>query len=57
MPLFTMRLFLSILITTLYLLSVYAFPSDCARPRCKKCLPVEIHDAPGVGFDLTPSYG
>ncbi|KAJ5219689.1 hypothetical protein N7468_008893 [Penicillium chermesinum] len=30
---------------------------DCPRPRCETCLPVAIHDAPGVGFDLTPSYG
>lgn len=30
---------------------------DCPRPRRRTCLPVAIHDAPGVGFDLTPSYG
>ncbi|CZT14448.1 uncharacterized protein RCC_00425 [Ramularia collo-cygni] len=24
---------------------------------CKRCLPIAIHDAPGVGFDLTASYG
>ncbi|KAJ5218194.1 uncharacterized protein N7498_000293 [Penicillium cinerascens] len=30
---------------------------DCPRAVCASCLPTEIHDAPGVGFDLTPSYG
>ncbi|KAJ5492483.1 hypothetical protein N7453_010580 [Penicillium expansum] len=30
---------------------------DCPRDLCETCLPSEIHDAPGVGFDLTPSYG
>ncbi|KAJ9211207.1 hypothetical protein DTO166G4_7233 [Paecilomyces variotii] len=30
---------------------------DCPRPLCEICLPAQIHDAPGIGFDLTPSYG
>ncbi|KAJ5984323.1 hypothetical protein N7481_006422 [Penicillium waksmanii] len=30
---------------------------DCPRPKCETCLPADIYDAPGVGFDLTPSYG
>ncbi|KAJ5834325.1 hypothetical protein N7447_000351 [Penicillium robsamsonii] len=30
---------------------------DCPRDSCDTCLPIEIHDAPGVGFNLTPSYG
>ncbi|KAJ5223223.1 hypothetical protein N7468_007765 [Penicillium chermesinum] len=29
----------------------------CPRSWCETCLPVKIHDAPGIGFDLTPSYG
>ncbi|KAJ6107634.1 hypothetical protein N7523_008957 [Penicillium sp. IBT 18751x] len=30
---------------------------DCPRAVCASCLSAEIHDAPGIGFDLTPSYG
>ncbi|KAF3392604.1 hypothetical protein F1880_008897 [Penicillium rolfsii] len=30
---------------------------ECPRPYCETCLSAHIHDAPGVGFDLTPSYG
>ncbi|CAI7677294.1 unnamed protein product [Penicillium pancosmium] len=30
---------------------------DCPRPKCETCLTADIYDAPGVGFDLTPSYG
>ncbi|KAJ5930017.1 hypothetical protein N7466_005510 [Penicillium verhagenii] len=30
---------------------------DCPRPSCDTCLSTQIHDAPGIGFDLTPSYG
>ncbi|KAJ5462799.1 hypothetical protein N7475_007743 [Penicillium sp. IBT 31633x] len=30
---------------------------DCLREWCDTCLPAKVHDAPGVGFDLTPSYG
>lgn len=30
---------------------------DCPRPSCETCLSTLIHDAPGIGFDLTPSYG
>ncbi|KAJ5397104.1 hypothetical protein N7509_005217 [Penicillium cosmopolitanum] len=40
----------------LHLAIAYSF-YDCPRPRCETCLPVDIYDAPGVGFDLTPSYG
>ncbi|KAJ5497896.1 Cytochrome P450 [Penicillium expansum] len=29
----------------------------CICQWCDTCLPVKVHDAPGVGFDLTPSYG
>ncbi|KAJ5244009.1 hypothetical protein N7489_004105 [Penicillium chrysogenum] len=30
---------------------------SCVGQWCDTCLPAEVHDAPGVGFDLTPSYG
>ncbi|OQE10533.1 hypothetical protein PENVUL_c004G08521 [Penicillium vulpinum] len=30
---------------------------DCPRSSCETCLSAQIHDAPGIGFDLTPSYG
>ncbi|CAG8908897.1 unnamed protein product [Penicillium egyptiacum] len=30
---------------------------DCLGQWCDTCLPAKVHDAPGVGFDLTPSYG
>ncbi|KAJ5374166.1 hypothetical protein N7517_006172 [Penicillium concentricum] len=30
---------------------------NCLSRWCDTCLPVKVHDAPGVGFDLTPSYG
>ncbi|KAJ5379922.1 uncharacterized protein N7496_002350 [Penicillium cataractarum] len=30
---------------------------DCPRELCETCLSTQIHDAPGIGFDLTPSYG
>lgn len=26
-------------------------------PECATCLPASVHDAPGIGFDLTTSYG
>ncbi|OQE72643.1 hypothetical protein PENNAL_c0094G02519 [Penicillium nalgiovense] len=29
----------------------------CTGYWCGTCLPAKVHDAPGVGFDLTPSYG
>lgn len=29
---------------------------DFHRPSCETCLSTQIHDAPGIGFDLTPSY-
>ncbi|KAJ6190810.1 hypothetical protein N7519_000831 [Penicillium mononematosum] len=29
----------------------------CTGYWCDTCLPAKVHDAPGVGFDLTPSYG
>ncbi|KAJ5541139.1 hypothetical protein N7494_006215 [Penicillium frequentans] len=37
--------------------SVIGASYDCGRPWCETCLSTQIHDAPGVGFDLTPSYG
>lgn len=30
---------------------------DCPMAECEACLPLSIHDAPGVGFDLTAAYG
>ncbi len=33
------------------------FYGDCPTPRCNFCLPTAVHDAPGIGFDLTTSYG
>ncbi|KAJ5635352.1 uncharacterized protein N7484_008665 [Penicillium longicatenatum] len=30
---------------------------DCPRPSCETCLSTLVHDAPEIGFDLTPSYG
>ncbi|KAJ5524102.1 hypothetical protein N7494_010752 [Penicillium frequentans] len=30
---------------------------DCLGLGCETCLPAEVYDAPGVGFDLTTSYG
>lgn len=29
----------------------------CPHPLCEICLSAQIHDAPGIGFDLNPSYG
>ncbi|KAF3398233.1 hypothetical protein F1880_005732 [Penicillium rolfsii] len=29
----------------------------CPRDVCETCLSAQVHDAPGIGFDLTPSYG
>ncbi|KAJ5781749.1 uncharacterized protein N7518_010232 [Penicillium psychrosexuale] len=29
----------------------------CISQWCDTCLPAKVHDAPGVGFDLTPLYG
>ena len=29
----------------------------CPTPRCDFCLSAAVHDAPGIGFDLTTSYG
>lgn len=26
-------------------------------PFCPECLPASVYDAPGIGFDLTHSYG
>ncbi|MCJ1265187.1 hypothetical protein MMC22_005062 [Lobaria immixta] len=26
-------------------------------PKCSSCVPASVHDAPGIGFDLTASYG
>jgi hypothetical protein len=45
---FTLVAFLAVACHALY---------DCPRPKCETCLPADIYDAPGVGFDLTPSYG
>ncbi|KAJ5984740.1 hypothetical protein N7481_006839 [Penicillium waksmanii] len=45
------------IILSAFLISLVSALYDCPRPRCETCLPVTIHDAPGVGFDLTPSYG
>jgi hypothetical protein len=30
---------------------------DCPLEECDACLRAEIREAPGVGFELTPSYG
>lgn len=32
---------------------------DCPTPSCKKdyCILATVHDAPGIGIDLTTSYG
>ncbi|KAJ4303942.1 hypothetical protein N0V88_001543 [Collariella sp. IMI 366227] len=30
---------------------------DHPTPWCKNCLAIAVHDAPGIGFDLTTSYG
>ncbi|KAJ5992124.1 hypothetical protein N7451_007848 [Penicillium sp. IBT 35674x] len=42
-------------------LLLLAFPVDalydCLGLSCEKCLPAKVYDAPGVGFDLTTSYG
>ncbi|KAJ5936206.1 hypothetical protein N7454_005504 [Penicillium verhagenii] len=38
-------------------ISVIDASYDCGRPWCETCLSTHIHDAPGIGFDLTPSYG
>ncbi|KAJ5643370.1 uncharacterized protein N7484_005877 [Penicillium longicatenatum] len=38
-------------------ISVIDASYDCGRPWCETCLSTQIHDAPGIGFDLTPSYG
>lgn len=29
----------------------------CISQWCDTCLSAKVHDAPGVGFDLTPLYG
>ena len=34
---------------------VYA-PHRCPMPVCDSCLSAQVHDAPGIGFDLTTSY-
>ncbi|CAG8888068.1 unnamed protein product [Penicillium egyptiacum] len=40
-----------------HFVSLVSADSDCIGTWCDTCLPVTIHDAPGVGFDLTPLYG
>jgi hypothetical protein len=35
------------------LLSLEYAGYPCPMPECSACLPAEVHDAPGVGFDLT----
>lgn len=30
---------------------------DCPLPECDECLPAFVREAPGVGFELTTSYG
>ncbi|KAI0379650.1 hypothetical protein F5Y04DRAFT_127281 [Hypomontagnella monticulosa] len=30
---------------------------DCPFPKCETCLPVGVHDAPGIGFAIEFSYG
>ncbi|KAJ5885113.1 hypothetical protein N7495_009623 [Penicillium taxi] len=46
----------------LVLLCFHLIPSidswrSCVWELCEECLPTQIHDAPGIGFDLTFSYG
>ncbi|KFY19986.1 hypothetical protein V491_04072, partial [Pseudogymnoascus sp. VKM F-3775] len=50
------RLALSFLLLTFLLQAVLAW-RDCPTPRCDFCVSAVVHDAPGVGFDLTTSYG
>ncbi|CAI7594266.1 unnamed protein product [Penicillium palitans] len=40
-----------------HLVSLVSADSDCIGTWCDTCLPATIHDAPGVGFDLTPLHG
>jgi hypothetical protein len=39
----------------LLLKSTFAY--DCPMRECDYCLPAEIREAPGVGFEITTSYG
>jgi hypothetical protein len=46
-----------ILHTILFFSAVVIATYDCPTPTCSTCVPIEVHDAPGVGLDLTTSYG
>jgi hypothetical protein len=55
-PVFQMKFIWIFTLVAFSTVTCHAF-YDCPRPRCETCLPAEIYDAPGVGFDLTSSYG
>ncbi|CAK1358762.1 uncharacterized protein RHO25_002187 [Cercospora beticola] len=44
---------LLIVVSLAFVSATVGYP-DCRNPRC---LPIAVHDAPGVGFDLTAGYG
>ena len=43
-----------LIVASLALVSATLGYPDCRNPQC---LPIAVHDAPGVGFDLTAGYG
>ncbi|KAL8725072.1 MAG: hypothetical protein Q9166_007583 [cf. Caloplaca sp. 2 TL-2023] len=48
---------LSLRLTTLWIFLNCVSAYDCPLPECDSCLPPKVRKAPGVGFELTTSYG
>lgn len=47
----------SALLLAILFSSIVTCQRKCPMKVCRECVPFDIHDAPGIGFDLSISYG